>query len=71
MTTGRGQSRTHRGNFGLHRAGENHAERVQQDELGRLAHGLGDRVPRRVGDDVRELFDGVARRSLPLTSEAG
>ena len=54
MAAGRGQSRTHASDFGLDRAGENHAERVEQDELGMLPDGRGDRVPRRVGDEVRE-----------------
>ncbi len=57
MAAGRGQSRTHASDFGLDRAGENHADRVQQDELGMLAVSLGDRFPRRAGDEVRELFD--------------
>src|SRR5437660_12818686 len=55
MAAGRGQSRTDASDFGLDRAGKNHTDRVEQYELGVLADGLGDRFPRRTGDEVGEL----------------
>src|SRR5262249_58815392 len=65
MAAGRGQSRTDASDFGLDRAGKNHTDRVEHYELGMLADGLGDRFPRRLSDEVGELFDCLAHRELP------
>src|SRR5215470_18413363 len=64
MAAGRGQSRSGAGDFWLNGAGEHHADRVEEDELGMIPDGLGDRVPWRVGDKVRELFDSFAHPEL-------
>ena len=65
MAAGRGQSRADASDFGLDRARKNHTDRVEKDELGMLADGRGDRLPRCTGDEVREFFDGLAHRDLP------
>src|SRR5215471_15330896 len=64
MAAGRGQSRPGAGYFWLNGASEHHADRVEEDELGMTSDGLGDRVPRRVGDEVRELFDSFTHPDL-------
>src|SRR5215468_3421789 len=70
MAAGRGQSRPGAGHFWLHGPGEHHADRVEEDELGMMSDGLGDRVPRRVGDEVRELFDSFAHPELLVLSSS-
>ena len=69
--TGRGQSRPRAGHFGLHRAGHHHAQRVQQHELGVLPHRLGNRLPRRIGREPRQLLDCVSHRALLRKSKVG
>src|SRR5262247_4815663 len=64
MAAGRGQSRPGAGYFWLNGAGEHHADRVEEDELGMMSDSLGHRVPRRVGDEARELFDSFAHPEL-------
>ena len=71
LAAGRGQSGPHARDLGLDGAGENHPERVEQHELGMLANGRGDGLPRRAGDEMRERLDGFAHRARPgLTSAA-
>src|SRR5262249_58150488 len=64
MAAGRGQSRPGAGDFWLNGAGGPHGDRVEEDALGMIPDGGGDRVPRRVGDKVRELFDSFAHPEL-------
>ena len=39
------------------RAGEDHAERIEENELRLMLHRLGDILPLRLRDELRELFD--------------
>ncbi len=64
LTTGGGQARPRAGHLGLHRASENHAQRVEQHELGVLPNRRGDRLPRRACDEVRQLLDCLAHHAL-------
>jgi hypothetical protein len=62
MAAGGGQPAPGRRNLGLDGSREDHADRVEHDELGVLAHRRGNRVPRRVGDESRQGFDRLAHR---------
>ena len=65
LAAGGGQPRPHAGHLGLDRARQDHAQRVQQHELGVRANGLGDRLPRRAGHEVRQCLDCLPHRDLP------
>ena len=47
------------------RAGEDHAQRVEQHELGVVLHGSGDILPLRRRDECRQLFDLPRHLSVP------
>ena len=59
-TGGRSHTLTQRRHFRAHRAGEDHANRVEQHQLGVLAHRRGDLLPLRLGYELREFFDWLA-----------
>ena len=63
-TTGCGQARPRAGHLGLHRAGEDHAQRVQEHELGVSLNRSGDGLPRGASHEVRQLLDCFAHHDL-------
>ena len=63
------QARTDTRDLGLRGAGEHHAERVQEHELGVLTNSGGDGVPRRRGYEMRELLDLFAHRGFSVVVE--